>query len=89
MPHRLDADAVPGAFGGLENGIFLLDFSIEGVLDLNEKKMRMVKADHYVDFPPGNIRLLAGFQSIFQKVGEDEAKIDLVDGKPGAADGIY
>ena len=83
MPHRLDADAVPGAFGGLENGIFLLDFSIEGVLDLNEKKMRMVKADHYVDFPPGNIRLLAGFQSIFQKVGEDEAKIDLVDGKPG------
>ena len=26
MPHRLDADAVPGAFGGLENGIFLLDF---------------------------------------------------------------
>ena len=74
MPHRLDADAVPGAFGGLENGIFLLDFSIEGVLDLNEKKMRMVKADHYVDFPPGNIRLLAGFQSIFQKVGEDEAQ---------------
>lgn len=53
MPHRLNTNTVSGAFGGLENGIFLLDFPIEGILDLDQKKPGMVKADHHVDFPPG------------------------------------
>ena len=42
MADRFDSYAVSGAFGGLENIVFLLYFAIEGVLHMDQKQMIMV-----------------------------------------------
>ena len=44
-----DSYAVSGAFGGLENIVFLLYFAIEGVFHINQKEMIMVGINLHIN----------------------------------------
>lgn len=49
MADRFDSYAVSGAFGGLENIVFLLYFAIEGVFHINQKEMIMVGINLHIN----------------------------------------
>ena len=83
---RLDSHAVSGTLGRLENMIFLLYFPFKGIFHLDQEKVLMMKVNLCMDSPVERLCLQAGFQSIFQKVGEDQAHINLVYGNVGLAD---
>mgnify|MGYP007055179722 CR=1 FL=1 len=52
---RFDSYAVAGAFGGLENIVFLLYFAIEGVLHMNQKEMIMVGVNFHINLSAGRL----------------------------------
>ena len=80
---RLDSHSVSGTLGRLENMIFLLYFPFKGIFHLDQEKVLMMKVNLCMDSPVGRLCFQAGFQSIFQKVGENQAHIDLVYGNVG------
>ena len=62
---------------------FLLYFSFKGIFHLDQEKVLMMKVNLCMDSPVERLCFQAGFQSIFQKVGENQAHIDLVYGNVG------
>ena len=54
-----DSYAVSGAFGGLENIVFLLYFSIEGILHMDQKEMIMVGINFHINLSAGAVFTLA------------------------------
>ena len=66
-----------------ENMIFLLYFPFKGIFHLDQGKVLMMKVNLCMDSPVERLCFQAGFQSIFQKVGENQAHIDLVYGNVG------
>ena len=77
----LDADAVGTAFGGLKYATFFLNFTLERVLHLNQEQMRKMRIDGKVNPPSVGGCFQAGFQSVFQEIGENETEVDLIHGK--------
>ena len=63
--------------------IFLLYFPFKGIFHLDQEKVLMMKVNLCMDSPVERLCFQAGFQSIFQKVGENQAHIDLVYGNVG------
>ena len=80
---RLDSHSVSGTLGRLENMIFLLYFPFKGIFHLDQEKVLVMKVNLCMDSPVERLCFQAGFQSIFQKVGENQAHIDLVYGNVG------
>ena len=58
-------------------------FSLQRYFHLDQEKVLMMKVNLCMDSPVGRLCFQAGFQSIFQKVGENQAHIDLVYGNVG------
>ena len=73
-----DSYAVSGAFGGLENIVFLLYFAIEGVLHMDQKEMIMVGINFHVNLSAGEYCFHTCLDGIFQQVGKHKAQINLI-----------
>ena len=81
MADGFDSYAVSGAFGGLENIVFLLYFAIEGVLHMDQKKMIMVGINFHVNLSAGEYCFHTCLDGVFQQVGKHKAQINLIYGK--------
>ena len=78
MADRFDSYAVSGAFGGLENIVFLLYFAIEGVLHMNQKEMIMVGVNFHINLSAGRLCFRTCLDGIFQQIGKHKAQINLI-----------
>ena len=78
---RFDSYAVAGAFGGLENIVFLLYFAIEGVLHMNQKEMIMVGVNFHINLSAGRLCFRTCLDGVFQQIGKHKAQINLIYGK--------
>ena len=81
MADGFDSYAVSGAFGGLENIVFLLYFTIEGVLHMDQKEMIMVGINFHINLSAGGRCFHTCLDGIFQQIGEHKAQINLIYGK--------
>ena len=81
MADRFDSYAVSGAFGGLENIVFLLYFTIEGILHMNQKQVIMVGINLHINLSAGLICFHTCLDGIFQQIGKYKAQINLIYGK--------
>ena len=78
---RFDSYAVSGAFGGLENIVFLLYFTIEGILHMNQKQVIMVGIHLHINLSAGGFCFHTCLDGIFQQIGKYKAQINLIYGK--------
>ena len=81
MADRFDSYAVSGAFGGLENIVFLLYFTIEGILHMNQKQVIMVGINLHINLSAGGFCFHTCLDGIFQQIGKYKAQINLIYGK--------
>ena len=70
---RFDSYAVSGAFGGLENIVFLLYFTIEGILRMNQKQVIMVGINLHINLSADLICFHTCLDGIFQQIGKYKA----------------
>ena len=63
-------NAVSGAFGGLENIVFLLYFAIEGVLYMDQKEMIMAGINFHINLSAGGRCFYTCLDGIFQQIGK-------------------
>ena len=71
MADRFDSYAVSGAFGGLENIVFLLYFTIEGILHMNQKQVIMVGINLHINLSAGGFCFHTCLDGIFQQIGRE------------------
>ena len=81
MADGFDSYAVSGAFGGLENIVFLLYFAIEGILHMDQKEMIMVGINLHINLSAGGYCFHTCLDGIFQQIGKHKAQINLISGK--------
>ena len=74
MADRFDSYAVSGAFGGLENIVFLLYFTIEGILHMNQKQVIMVGINLRINLSAGGRCFYTCLDGIFQQIGKHKAQ---------------
>ena len=81
MADGFDSYAVSGAFGGLENIVFLLYFTIEGILHMNQKQVIMVGIHLHINLSAGGFCFHTCLDGIFQQIGKYKSQINLIYGK--------
>lgn len=74
----LDTDAVSFVLGGLKNAVLFLDAAVIGVFNLDEQQTVGMQIDLRPDLPPGGGGAQAGFQRVFQQVGQRNAHVDFI-----------
>ena len=64
--------------GGLKNAVLFLDAAVIGVFNLDEQQTVGMQIDLRPDLPPGGSGAQAGFQRVFQQVGQRNAHVDFI-----------
>ena len=77
MADGFDSYAVSGAFGGLENIVFLLYFAIEGIFYMNQKQMIMVGINFHINLSADGLCFHTCLDGVFQQIGKYKAQINL------------
>ncbi len=73
----LEADALAPVLGGLEYTVLFPDFSVKGIFHCQQYHMPGMQVCLRFDLPSCRDGPQAGFQSIFQKVGQHRTKVNL------------